>query len=188
MLALLLAAAAHAETPVVVMHIDPGASVARPPAWNGELTAKLEFPIAFFVFHTAPAMVGLVTGQGSVDDVLEPAPPISPQYTMFVRRGFAAADPVEWGGGIGLRFRPLAGARAIVPPARGLWFDVNGRYGTRGWGVDGALGWDVPLGPVLAIGPSVGAVWEGGEARVVAGVSVSVSFTGERMGAEVTIP
>lgn len=188
LLPLLLAAEARAETPLMVLHLDPGVAVAPTAGLEGGLTAKLEFPIAYFVFFTAPAMIGMVTGERSPDEVLTPAPPISPEYTLFVSRGLGAEDPVAWGGGLGLRVRPLVGARAIVPPARGLWMDVNGRYGTRDWGLDGAVGWDIPLSPVVALGPVVGAVWEDHAVRLVASLSLSLSLNGERVGGEVAIP
>ena len=100
-------------------------------------------------------------------------------YLLFVNRGLDPGDPVEWGGGMGLRFHPLGTAAAYVPPARGLWIDANGRYGTRGWGFDSSLGWDLSLSEVVLLGPVVGVVREQGEWRKVASLSLSFSLNME---------
>ena len=176
---LLLSARAHAETPLVVLHLDPGAASSASAGPEAGISGKLEFPIAFFIMYTAPAMVRLVTGHGSVDEVLTPSPPMSPEYLLFVNRGLDPGDPVEWGGGMGLRFHPLGTAAAYVPPARGLWIDANGRYGTRGWGFDSSLGWDLSLSEVVLLGPVVGVVREQGEWRKVASLSLSFSLNME---------
>ena len=73
-----------------------------------------------------------------------------------------------------MRYRPLQTTR-LPEAARGLWIDVGGRYGTRGWGFESGIGWDLPATRNVAIGPAVGFVWEGGEARVLATLSLSFS-------------
>ena len=164
--------ASAAELPFAIAHLDPGLGVTVPAAVpSAEATAKLEFPIALFLITKVPAMIGMLGGRATPDDVLAPLPPLSPQYIAFASR--ALPGPWAFGGGLGLRVRPFG--RVEVAVVRNAWVDVNGRYGTRGWGVDAGLGTDLALSPVVALGPELSVVREGGDTRVVASLSLSFS-------------
>ena len=187
-LLLLAATTARADTPLMILHLDPGVTATQGPGPEPALNAKLEFPIAWFLVHTVPAFLCLISGQGSVDDVMDPGPPITPQYVFYARHGLEAGDRLDWGGGVGLRYRPLVRADSIVPAARGLWVDLNGRYGTVGWGLDGGVGWDLRLGQVVSLGPALSGAWDGRGLWGSASLSLSFSLFGDRLGGEVTLP
>lgn len=173
----LLIAAASADEglpPLMTVHVDPSASLA-PSGWSGELGARVEFPLLVGGIFVALEMVDVVTGQPeAVDRVLTPLPPLSAMYTGYVARRFSDG---RWsgGGGLALRYRPLQTTQ-LPAVARGVWIDVGGRYGTRGWGFESGIGWDLSATRNVAIGPAVGFAWEGGEARVLATVSFSFSL------------
>lgn len=190
MLTLLLlgATAARAEVPLMVLHLDPGVTAAAGVPPEPALGAKVEFPLAWFVMHTAPAFLCMLGGKASVGDVLEPAPPITPLYELYARRGLDPEDRLDWGGGLGLRFRPLAGIGGLGPTPRGLWVDLDGRYGSAGWGLDGGVGWDLPLGSVVAVGPALSGVWDQRALWGAASLTLSFSFDGRHLGGEVTLP
>jgi len=182
------ATVARADTSLMILHVDPGVTAATGLGPEPAIEVKPEFPIAWFLVHTVPAFLCLLGGRGSVGDVLAPGPPITPQYVFYARHGLDAGDRLDWGGGLGLRYRPLARAEGLGPSGRGLWVDLDGRYGSAGWGLDGGLGWDLPLGPVVALGPALSVVWDQRALWGAASLSLSFSFDGRHLGGEVTLP
>lgn len=175
-LALSFAAPARAQSelpPVLIVHLDPAAA-AEEGAWSGEIGARVEFPLV--VAALGEVMDYDRPGRGgaeAVNDVLIPFPPLSAMYTGYAAR--TLANPARWsgGGGLAVRWRPLVQTR--VSAARGLWIDLGGRYGTRGWGMDGGVGWDLPITRGFAIGPAGTFAWEGEAFRLLATVSLSFS-------------
>ena len=185
---LLLAPSARAATSLLILHLDPGVTATAGAQPELALGVKPELPIGWFLMHTVPAFLCLLGGKGSVGELLEPGPPITPQYELYARRGLHPDDRLDWGGGLGLRLRPLARAEGLGPSGQGLWLDLNGRYGTARWGLDGGIGWDLPLGRVVALGPAVSAVWDREGLWGAASLSLSLSFDGRHLGGEVTLP
>ncbi len=176
--------AAHAEEyvpPLLILHVDPAASVEEG-AWSGELGGRVEFPLLTDGVWIAIGALRLHKGDlDALDDMFAPLPPLSAMYTGYVARSFD--DPARWSGagGLAIRYRPLAYS-PLPAEGRGLWIDVGGRYGTRGWGLDGGVGWDVQLTRGLAVGPAATMAWEGGAVRYLASLSVSFWLYADTLG------